>query len=152
MTGNTLCKDERLHGRDTVSRLFEGKSLSLSAFPLRAVCLVSDAIAGEPPVRMLVSVPKRLLHHAVGRNRVKRQVREAFRCHKRSLAGIAVAEGLTVSVAFIWIDGNLHSSARVARSVNSLLTRIGERVAAKSGSVSTAAAKTAEEGDGHAIG
>lgn len=129
MATHTLRKAERLHSRKAIGELFGGKGRSLSAFPLRAVYLQRPSVGGEPRVQMLVSVPKRLLRHAVGRNRVKRQVREAFRLHKQPLAERLEGMGLTVSVAFIWLDGRLHDSSRVGRQVASLLMRIGERVA-----------------------
>ena len=87
-TRNTLCKEERLHGRDAVESLFKkAGSRSMVAFPLRVVYALTDHKEGSDiRVRMLVSVPKRHFKRAVKRNRVKRQVREAYRCNKHSLA------------------------------------------------------------------
>ena len=125
----TLSKKERLTGKTLVESLFKGGgSRSLSFFPLRAVyAFVED---GDVPVRLLVSVPKRCFKRAVKRNRVKRQVREAFRKHKHVLHEkiAALAEGKTLAVAFIWLDDHLHDSVEVEKRVSSLLVRIGERL------------------------
>ena len=50
---------------------------------------------------MLVSVPKKHFHHAVDRNHVKRQVREAWRLHKQLLVE-AIAPDKQLLIAFAW--------------------------------------------------
>ena len=84
---HTLCKAERLHSRKLIEKLFGGgQSRSMSAFPLRVVYLAptspSDDNKSTAMPQMLVSVPKRYFKRAVKRNRIKRQVREAYRRHK----------------------------------------------------------------------
>lgn len=130
----TLPKDERLFSKKTIDALFQGgRSHSLSAFPLRVVYMRLDEAAGQPAdgtaataaqtrPQMLVSVPKRCFKHAVDRNRVKRQVREAYRRHKGLLGGHAVA------LAFIWLDAALRPTAEVEAKVVNLLRRTAERL------------------------
>ena len=69
---------------------------------------------------MMVSVSKRCFKHAVDRNRVKRQVREAYRKHK------AIVAEHEIVIAFIWLDNHLRSSEKVESSVIRLLQRIDE--------------------------
>ena len=57
----------------------------MAAFPLRVVYVNKERAQGEVPVQILISVPKKRFKHAVDRNRVKRQVREAYRLHKQVL-------------------------------------------------------------------
>lgn len=119
----TLPKTERLHSRKAITVLFGGgQSRAMSSFPLRMVYVPSQA--GEP-CQILVSVPKRCLHRANKRNRVKRQVREAYRKHK----GIVAGRGVTM--AFIWLDGKTWPSDKVEHSVVSLLTRMVEKLDAQ---------------------
>ena len=125
----TLGKKERLTGKSLVESLFKGGgSRSMSFFPLRVVYAFVEG--GDVPVRLMVSVPKRCFKRAVRRNRVKRQVREAFRKHKHVLHEKAslMPEGKTLAVAFIWLDNHLHDSEAVEKRVSNLLTRIGERL------------------------
>ena len=83
---NTLSKSERVASRNTVETLFGGgHSRALSAFPLRMVYMLAPRAEGEPAAQMLVSVPKRWFKRAVKRNRIKRQVREAYRTSKHQL-------------------------------------------------------------------
>ena len=79
-----LSKQERACGKKLTEALFCGaNSRSFAAFPLRVVYLVQPLLQAENPekaaAQMMVSVPKRKFKHAVDRNRVKRQLREAFR-------------------------------------------------------------------------
>ena len=76
----------------------------------------------KPRARFLISVPKRCFKHAVDRNRVKRQVREAYRKHKYIVARHSVA------LAFIWLDTTLRPSTEVEGKVTNLLKRVHERI------------------------
>ena len=130
-SGQTLSKTERLYHKKLIDSLFGGgKSRSMTAFPLRLVYMPlettngQDAIqeaAKEPVSQMLVSVPKRNLHRANKRNRVKRQVREAYRKHK------TILDGHPFALAFIWLDPKLWPSADVEQRVVSLLSRVVEK-------------------------
>ncbi len=126
--GFTLCKEERLVGRKLVETLFKGGgSRSMSYYPLRIVyCLVARE---EAPVRILVSVPKRCFKRAVKRNRVKRQVREAYRLNKHLLdERMAALPDQTLALAFVWQDDHLRNSEEVAQRVRSLLNRLSEKL------------------------
>ena len=74
-----------------------------------------------------MSVPKKRFKHAVDRNRVKRQLREAYR-HHRSLLTDRMADGQSASVAFIWLTDTHFPSATVDRCVHSLLKRIAAKL------------------------
>ena len=125
----TLCKNERMSGRTLIEKLFNGgDSHAMSAFPLRVVYMVTerkdDAIA-----KILISVPKRHFKRAVKRNRVKRQVREAFRNNKSILANAFVGrENESVAIAFIWLADELYNSNEVERKIKNLLQRLSERI------------------------
>lgn len=128
-TRNTLCKEERLHGRDAIEQLFKrAGSRSMVAFPLRAVYALAEREDGAL-VKIMASVPKRQFKRAVKRNRVKRQIREAYRKNKHSLCEAVEALGdKELSIAFIWIDNSLHPSDEVEKKVQRLLLRIEEKL------------------------
>jgi len=80
-----------------------------------------------PPVQILISVPKRCFKRAVKRNRVKRQVREAFRKNKQALiAQLSATPDYQLVMAFIWLDDHLRESLSVDKKVTSILERISE--------------------------
>ena len=120
-------KTERLNSRLLIERLFAGGSKSLPAFPLRIVYMPveNDAL---PTVSLLISVPKKRFKRAVKRNRVKRQVREAYRLHKSLLTRKLELTGQKVVLAFIWLDNELHPSAVVEDKVKKLLQLTAERL------------------------
>ena len=82
---------------------------------------------GEEPVQILVSVSKRHFKRAVKRNRVKRQIREAYRHHKQILAE-RVPQDKTLAIAFIWLADELFESQQVEKSVKRLLEKVVESV------------------------
>lgn len=128
---NTLCKEERLHGRNAVEKLFkDAGSRSMVAFPVRVVYVLAPPQADTcVNTRMLVSVPKRQFKRAVKRNRVKRQVREAYRKHKHGLIEAVSRIGEQhLSLAFVWLDSKLYDTSVVEKKVEKLLLRIEEKL------------------------
>lgn len=124
----TFSKKERIVSQKLIEQLFsKGNSHSTSAFPLRIVYMEKEREEGEEPVLVLVSVSKRHFKRAVKRNRVKRQIREAYRHHKAILTE-KVAEGKQLAVVFIWLADELYESAQVERIVKHLLEKVAERV------------------------
>ena len=126
----TFSKKERVTGRTLVTRLFKsGDSRSMSAYPLRAVYCLKEREEGEAAVRILVSVPKKCFKRAVKRNRVKRQVREAYRKNKELIDGCMSQQAdQTLLLALIWLDERLFDSSDVEQKVQNLLVRIGEKI------------------------
>ena len=125
---HTFSKAERLCSKKLIERLFGGEGKSFPAFPLRVVYmpLTEEEMAAD--VSILVSVPKKRFKRAVKRNRVKRQVREAYRRNKHILTeALAAQEGAPrMALAFIWLDGKLHPSVEVEQKVKRLLHHIAE--------------------------
>ena len=108
-----------------------GKSRSMVAFPLRVVYMVKERENLEPQTQMLVSVPKRCFKRAVKRNRVKRQVREAYRHSRQILIDRLNSRDefdRSVVMAFIWLDDKLHETDEVSSEVTSLMTRVSEKI------------------------
>lgn len=126
---NTLKKHERVCSKITIDRLFKGgHSRSVSAFPLRIVYLYDES-DGQDTYQILVSVPKKCFKRAVKRNRVKRQIREAYRLNKHIIAETMKShEGKSLTLAIIWLDTNLHTTAEITARVKGALYRIGERL------------------------
>ena len=124
----TLRKNERIASRRLIDQLFAGSSShSLAAFPVRVVYIIKDRAREESPVQVLVSVSKRHFRHAVDRNRAKRQLREAWRHHKETLASALPADKC-LALAFLWLSDSPQPSAVVERRVSSLVQRIAKHL------------------------
>ena len=130
MAAYTLRKRERLCSKKLTDQLFSGAgSHSMVAFPLRVVWMEKEREGQESPVQVLVSVSKRHFKHAVKRNRVKRQIREAYRHAKQPIYDkLEATPQRTVNMAFIWLADELFSSAEVAGRMGKLIQRMTERL------------------------
>lgn len=122
----TLSKEERICSKKLINELFTGNGRSMTAFPLRVVFMRRTIVDDQPRAAMLVSVPKRYFKHAVDRNRVKRQVREAFRRNKSIITQNLTDDHEAVAMAFVWLTNEKFPSSEVENRMVRLLTRISE--------------------------
>ena len=122
----TLSKEERICSKKLINELFTGNGRSMTAFPLRVVFMKRTIVDDQPRAAMLVSVPKRYFKHAVDRNRVKRQVRKAFRRNKSIITQNLTDDHEAVAMAFVWLTDEKFPSSEVENRMVRLLTRISE--------------------------
>lgn len=88
----SFTREERLKSRKEIGGLFSGAE-SFGQYPLRLVWADMSERRSSAPVQFAVSVPKRRFKKAVQRNRIRRQVREAYRLHKHRLYEVLGGEG-----------------------------------------------------------
>ncbi|MBR3858055.1 MAG: ribonuclease P protein component [Bacteroidaceae bacterium] len=121
---HTLPKEERLCSRKALEELFGGGHQSVSAFPIRAVYMPNEVGV----VRVMVSVSKRYFKRAVKRNRIKCQLREAYRLQKELLQPLTGG----LDIAFLWTSDEQLPTEKVFQKMQTLLQRIHESVSADS--------------------
>lgn len=126
----TFHKNERLCSKKLIERLFAGGNKSFPTFPLRVVYMCLPSEETDPGASILISVPKKRFKHAVKRNQVKRQVREAYRRNKYILLDALKAQETPAKMimAFIWLDNKIHTSEEVEYKVKKLLNHISENI------------------------
>ena len=106
--------------------MFEGGvSKSFSIFPIRVVYMPVEQ--GEAPASILISVSKRRFKRAVKRNRVKRQIREAYRKNKSLLVDELQREQ-RLAVAFIYLSDELIATSELEEKMKIALARISEKL------------------------
>lgn len=142
-------KREHIVSRKLIEKMFNGNgSKSVAAFPLRAIFLIESTIGPidsiDPmsksdtetqPVQVLFSVSKRHFKHAVDRNRLKRQLREAYRLNRHLLFTHNTDKDehsfseqcARLYIAFIWLSNEHAPSTVIYARMNSLLKRIAEK-------------------------
>ena len=81
--GNKFPKDERLKSKKITEELFS-KGSSYYLYPFRLLYIRETRFQGTFP-QVLISVPKRNFKKATDRNRIKRQIREAYRLNKSAV-------------------------------------------------------------------
>ena len=112
----TFPKSEKLCGERSVDELYKhGKRFV--AWPMR----VTYMEVVDEGSQVLIWAPKALFKHAVDRNRLRRQMREAYRLNK-SILSSTPDKGL--DIAFIWLTNKHHKSEMVVSKMISILKRI----------------------------
>ena len=118
---NTFGKQERLCSSMLIDRLFSEGNRQISVFPVRLVWLLTDDTEG---IQVLISAPKRNFHHAVDRNRIKRQIREFYRTHSASLKGTVASKGKGLMLAFLFNDNKLWDTDKLQLKLQAAMERL----------------------------
>lgn len=118
---NTFPKLERICNVDQISNLFENGA-SFISYPVRIVWHVVKSDINVP-VKVLVSVSKKKLKHAVDRNAAKRLVKEAYRLNKSILNDVQRSDK-TIFIAFIWLPVDKVDFIKVNKKMAEALRKI----------------------------
>ena len=126
----TLGSQERIKSTKLIDTLFSGgNSQSIVAYPLRVVYMKGGREADTPQAQIMVSVSKRHFKRAVKRNRVKRQIREAYRLNKNLLSEkLTQQPDMTLYLAWIWQADELFPSSVVEERMKILLHCLAEKL------------------------
>ena len=119
-------KPERLNKKKIIEKMFAGGSRSFSIFPLRVVWLPVEEL--DVQASILISVSKRRFKRAVKRNRIKRQIREAYRLNKQILLAPLTEKNRRLAISFIYLADEVMNSALVEEKKKAALTRIVEKI------------------------
>ncbi len=122
----TLKKEERLSWKRYIDLLFE-KGQSFVAFPLRVIYLAVD---DEMPARssILISVSKKKFKRAVKRNKVKRQVREAYRLQKPELITLLEERNKNLMIGFLYLDKEIYPHTTIEKAMRKTITLLREKI------------------------
>lgn len=111
----TFPKSEKLCGEQSIDHLYkEGKRFVV--WPMR----ITYKPIMDAPSQVLIWAPKSLFKHAVDRNRLRRQMREAYRLNKQML----VDEEKYYHLAFNYIDKEMQGFKTINKAMNKALKRI----------------------------
>lgn len=121
---NTL--SPRLKSKILIDRLFSASDTkAFTAFPIRVTYREEQCQGSDVPVQVMFSVSKRHFKHAVKRNRVKRQMREAYRLSiSHELTERYAASGRQLHIAFVWITDRLYATSEIEKRMKKILSKI----------------------------
>lgn len=122
-------KQEHLCSESQITELFlTGESFI--SYPVRVVWLAFPALEASS-IRVVMSVPKKKLKHAVDRNRIKRLLREAYRLNKQELWNQAISKQLSLNIAFIWIPNEVLLYPKVEKKMKDALNKLATQILEK---------------------
>lgn len=121
---NTFPKKVHLCGKVTIADLFKHGKAFLS-YPVK---VTYQSVKSEVPVSLLVVAPKKKFKHAVDRNRVKRQLREAYRKNNEGLLNAVAEKGICLNVAMLYVDDQLLPSHVIEKKIKSALAKLTEKI------------------------
>lgn len=119
-------KDEKVTGENRIETLFT-KGKSFLAFPLRVVYLKNE-LSLPSSISVLISVPKKRIKSAVKRNRIKRQVREAYRLNKHYLDAVTESIDNHLDIAFIFVKDECMEYSKIEKGMRKGLTEIANKL------------------------
>jgi ribonuclease P protein component len=109
---NQLPKVERLSGKSSIQHLFrKGRRFRIDPF---SVIWILRTESAEIPVRFGISVSKKISKKAVERNKIKRQVREAYRTTKQALSEQLTNNEKQIDF-FLVYNGEIHTHTDILR-------------------------------------
>jgi ribonuclease P protein component len=112
-------KEDKLKSRRRIEQLI-AQGTSVKAFPLKVIFLSDDSLDRH---QVACSVPKRNFKLAVSRNRIKRQMKEAYRLHKHLLTN---TNGNKFALLFTYIGKEKSSYAQLEAAVQVLLKKMAK--------------------------
>lgn len=98
---NTLPKTESLKSKKLIRLLFESGKSEFT-YPFKILYTVAD-IEENHPAQYMISVSKKRIKTAVGRNHIKRLFREAYRQYKHPLHEILLQKDKKLALVFIFV-------------------------------------------------
>ncbi len=116
-------KDERLKSRKRIATLFKGGH-SFAQYPLRVFWIAVEKSQGDSPVQFAVSVAKKKFPKAVHRNRLRRQLREAWRLHKHVLNAAAPHKTSGLAVMMLYTGAEALPYADIETAMKQLIRRL----------------------------
>jgi ribonuclease P protein component len=98
----------------------------MDGYPLRII--FGPGEEAEVPLKMAVSVPKRLFKRATDRNLLKRRIREAYRLQKPEFSGFLKNAGISVRLVVQYRGEGIETYQVIERKLNELLAKLKQKL------------------------
>jgi ribonuclease P protein component len=120
----TLSKSERLKSQKDIETLFQnGKAFFI--YPYRVLfALQKKNDPKQAPVQVMVSVPKKHFRKATQRNRIRRQVKEAYRLQNLGLKQKIEEQGLVLQLVILYQTNEALSYEEISVKLKTCLDKL----------------------------
>lgn len=120
-------KSERLCSKLAIENTFL-KGESFYNFPLKVIYLKTDKKLNESQVQAAFVVPKRIFKKAVDRNRIKRQMKEAYRLNKETLYRALEGKNIKLNILIIYNTKNISTYWTLNKKIKVILQQLIDRL------------------------
>jgi ribonuclease P protein component len=117
-------KKEHLCSQKIIGELFKSGKV-VKQFPFKLVYSYSPYDLS--PVKIAISVPKKIYKRAVKRNFIRRRIREAYRLNKHVIHKV-VEQKITLNIIVIYVSPNIASYAKIEKKLIEILSTLAERI------------------------
>ncbi len=115
-------RSERLKNRNSIKNLFEnGQSFLIYPFKILWTEQKSDEA-----IRILISVPKRNVRHAVSRNLLKRRIRESYRLNNGEVKEKLILENKQIDCAIIYLSRKIENYDYLETKMKKVFIKMNE--------------------------
>lgn len=122
----TLGKNERLKSRKAIDELFQnGKRFTVPPFRVYYTITKGDAL------QFGVGASTKNFKKAVDRNRIKRQVREAYRLQKKTLQELVHNNKSAVNLFIIYTEKELPDYQRIYAQIEKVISKLSSILSEK---------------------
>lgn len=122
MSGATFPKSERIKSKQVLEHLFE-KGGTLKKYPFLVKHISYTFVDGEQ-LKVAFSVPKRKVKKAASRNRLRRQIKEAYRLNKSDLKNVLIEADKGLALFFIYTGEENADYSKLEEKIKVILKQL----------------------------
>lgn len=121
----TFSKHDRLKSKKRIAEIFE-QGLKIKQYPFVLHYLPVESVCSQ--VQIVVSVPKKKIKSAVKRNRLKRQIKEAYRLNKPKFYKQLVQKNQKLALFLVFIGKEKEDYHYLEKNLTLLLNQLIEKL------------------------
>ena len=124
----TFKKEERLISKKLIGELIENGT-AIKQYPFK---ITYHKLETEEnwnfPVKILISIPKRIFKKAVERNLLKRRIKESYRKRKSYLYEVLNNKNVKLTVMIVYLDKEIKKYNEIDKEIGAVIDRLCQQL------------------------